>query len=155
MPATIAMFALVLGGCPGENFFEPCRSQCELAGGSCDEQPLGSFTGFETTASEWEAEYGSWPPLLDDDGKQMFPFVYAGQCSSGMKFLFSGTGYTTLTHFFEGNSGEFIALRTGTDVADSVCHGRSYWPHRVECLDATVTSALIGELYGPGDPISP
>ncbi len=146
---------ILVAGCPElDVVLDPCRSQCELAAGGCEEQPIEDFEDFATTAEAWREELEDLTPTdTNGDGNQDLPFVYAGQCADGTLFLYRGTGFTVLIHFFDAESEEFVALRTGTDVVDPVCSGRGYWPERVECENATVTEAIVGAGFAAGDPI--
>ncbi len=141
-----------LVGC--QSVQDPCRSQCELASGGCTEQPIESFTDFETTKDAWEAELDVIPGAdFDGDGVQDIPFIYAGECENSTLFLYRGTGFSVLVHFFDADSHEFIGLRTQTDVGDPVCQGKGFWPRRVTCDNPTATQAVLGGQYSVGDPV--
>lgn len=145
---------IFMAGCPQIAVDDPCRSQCELGSGECEERPIEDFEDFDATAETWREDFeGSQGADTDGDGDQDIPFVYAGECADGTLFLFRGNGFTVEIHFFDAETEEFIALRTGTDVVDPVCFGKSYWPVRVECEGPILTEEIVGGGFEPGDPV--
>ena len=124
---------------------DPCLSQCELAAGVCEERPFEAFADYEETLAVWQAQAADW--ACD----ATLPFIVAGTCSSGGRFLSQGGGFTTLTHYFEPATGDFIALATTTDVVAPPCNGRGYFPRDFACGSGTVTEVICGTLYDEGD----
>jgi len=141
----ISVSYTMVAGCDN---LSPCRSQCELAAGGCDERPIEDFGDFDATRAAWTADLG------EANCEQAFPFLVAGQCGSdGLLFLFRGGGFTTETHFFNADTRAFVALRTSTDVIASPCFGRSYWPEEVNCMNATGDEVLCGTRFSAGEEI--
>ncbi len=125
---------------------DPCLSQCELALDICLEKAFEEFDDFSTTRERWLGELSEFG--CDDS----IPFLVAGECSShsGL-FLFRGGGFTTMTHYFDPDTEQFISLTTGTDVIGPICLGVGYWPEHLECSNAVVTEVLCGTQIEVGD----
>ena len=124
----------------GASVPEECRSQCELAAGSCDEIPFDQFPTYEETHSEW------------GDSCESYLFAVAGTCADGSPLLYYNTGFTFEQRFYD-SKGNFRGLTTGTDVVEPVCQGESYWPEVVRCVDPVTTEVLCGKSSHVGDPI--
>ena len=104
---------------------EVCRSQCELAAGTCEEKAFADFANFDGTLAQWSQRCPASSP-------SRFPFVVEGRCGDGKRLLFTGGGKTAERHYFD-ESGSFLGLTTGTDVIDEVCQGQGFWPEHVRC----------------------
>ncbi len=118
---------------------DPCRSQCELQAGTCEERDISEFGDFEATRQEWlDLCWGT----LD-----------AGTCSDGKAFLHGRWGYE-VDHifYFDLDSGAFMGLETSTDSHIGECGFYGYWPHPWECPDAVITEAMCLSDRQPGDP---
>ena len=127
---------------------DPCRSQCELAAGQCEERGIEEFGDFDTTLGEWQAEAGN----LDCD--RSFPFMVTGECGDGVTlFLYRGTGFTTLTNYYDSETGRFMSLTTTTDAIEPRCEGRGYFPELFVCRDAVVTEVICGTFFEEGEAI--
>jgi len=130
------------------DFIDPCRSQCDLLGGGCEDRPLESYEDFEATRAIWIAE------LEGESCDQPVPFLVTGTCNdSGLLFLYRGGGFTTAAYFFEPDSDTFVAIRATTDGISPPCNGRHYWPERVQCTEGVVGEVLCGTLLIEGEEI--
>lgn len=127
---------------------DACRSQCELAAGSCEEIPIEEFAEFDEELATWRAQTGG---LNCEDA---FPFVVVGECADGKKFLFNGGGFTALVQYYSAEDDTFVGLETQTDVVMPPCNGKGFWPEPVACEEPTVTEVVCGTLYDVGEVVS-
>lgn len=129
-------------GCADDN---ECRSQCELAAGSCTEEPFDSFGDLESGRAEYQRRCTAGAL-----------WAFEAECKQGTKVLRSGTGYMSEGRFYASTSGAFLGLTTTTDVSAPPCHGKSAWPAEIPCDSPTVTRAICGTAFelgasgGPG-----
>ncbi len=135
------------GGCvpaPGD----PCLLQCLWS--ECHPRPLDEFEDYETLRTSW---------LADDETCLQYEGYYswrlAGVCADGTLFLADFFGLGSETHFFDGTTGQFTSLQSTTDVIDSYCCGRAYWPLDFACEGAVITELICGtDEIEVGDPFS-
>jgi hypothetical protein len=105
-------------------------------------RPFNQYPDYDGTLDEWGLP----------DTCTGWVFAIAGTCSDGTRFVRVGNGTTNELRYFD-QSGAFLGLTTGTDVAEPTCEGRSYWPDTVVCNEATVTTVFCGDVWGEGEAI--
>lgn len=148
----LVLLSLVLPACgpitgPSGNdgLSDECRSQCELAAGQCDEQPMESFPSFSEQLDLWRGEAES----QSCQGVSR----YAAQCSNGRNVLVEDFVQVQYYSFYEGSTDVFLGLRTRTDTNRyPPCNSVGYWPEWISCDDPVVTEVLCeGGDYDVGD----
>lgn len=123
----------------------PCRSQCELAAGECNEQPLESFASFSTQLEAWRGEQDSELCQAGHVGR------YRGECSNDRLILVEDLGEVSYFYIYDRSTGAFLGLRSITDVLDWPCEGVGYWPEMISCGDPVVKEVVCGDDYEVGD----
>jgi len=127
---------------------DPCRSQCELAAPSCDEQPRSALPNFAAQRQQLIDLYQ--PPTCPFAG---FDLV-EGTCAGGdVRFLHSGGSIVRETRFYDAQTLLFTGYASQTDFVGFPCSGAGYWPGPVTCPDPTVTQVHCGTTYAVDDPI--
>ena len=127
-------------GCAPES--ASCRSQCELRAPSCDELAIEEFDDFDARLAKMQA------------GEELIGQAVAGECQDGTVFLFEFWGEGSETHYFNAETGAFIALETLTDMRDFQCGGRGYWPAIIDCANPVVTQVIRSASLEVGDPVN-
>lgn len=79
---------------------------------------------------------------------------YVATCSErGINVLVDNDGFCGMELLFDARTGEFIALETWSDYIDMWCHGKHYWPRKVDRSDCVVTEVICGDRVSVGDSV--
>jgi hypothetical protein len=109
---------------------------------------MEASTGFCTTLQEWRAV------AAPDDQTGQCPIYFlhvVGECQDGaVRFLFRRGAYSTTTHYYAADSGDYLCMVTTTDV-DELDDPRAC---EIECEDATVIEMICPANGDPGDAIT-
>lgn len=136
---------LVIGPCHEDtDWCEPwvsaplCAGVCGFSPPDCTDPTNEPVAQFEVVIQQMIERYTDCEDLD-------FAAVFAGECSdTGLRFAVGIGGFTSVASFHDPDTGDFVAQRNWSDVWDSNCLGRTWWPVPVVCEHAVATAVFCG-----------
>ena len=132
-------------GCGAAGLLLLCAA-CNVCRSPCDSFRQCDDADFDTQLNDWAAE----ADLECDTDSQ---FLVVGECEAGPVFLRRGNGFTSLTNYYERETGAFLGFVSTFDVIGPPCWGSTYGPREIACANPQVTELLCPGRFEEGSGI--